>query len=287
MKIQNHISEYEEDQLDEMEVISRHKGPVAQVADNLLHDFDRETGFGYGCGGPPYETRILLYVSPYCEFESETFFQLVQKFNYHFYFTHCYILQSHESMPSNTIEVIVFSCRIQNRESLLYAARDGSFNAVAALGCSAGFPNDWYSPYFSNGYCLNIHMTKLLIFAPVSIPHLRALAQACRVGLMVDCDERLATIFERCAEIAAERYDDEELEEYASYFNEYEDPQYIFFSDTAADRQYVYDWLKRMADDWDCPLRETAYKMLSAYKFNDVLNAVGIHLPEPDENAPF
>lgn len=283
MKILNFLSQPDWYDADDTELFSECRGSAEQVADKIRDDFGREIGYGYGCGGPPYETRILLYVSKHCEFEAEPLLKLVEKFNYYFYFTHCHVM-SKEELPDNTIEVSILGRPIKDHDQLLAAAKGGSYNAVMALGCNTGFPFDWYSPYHSGSeYSLPLHLAKLLLYAPVSIDSLRALARACRLGLTGDPDERMASIFEHCAEVAEGRYSEEELMEYASSFNACDDPQYIFFSEEVADRQYVFDWLQRMADDLACDLQKTASGMLEAYAENGLLEEIGIQRPKPDD----
>lgn len=285
MKILNYLSQHDWIESDETELFCSFEGPAAQVAEELQHGFDRE--IGYGCGGPPYETRILLYVSKQCEFEVEPFFKLIKRYNYYFYFTHCYVLNQ-EDLPDNTIGVAVLGRPIEDHEQLIAAAEAGSYNAVMALGCISTFPFDFYSPHLSGcEYSLAAHMSKLLLYAPVRISTLLALARACRVGLMVDRDERLASIFEHCAEIAEARYSDEELVEYAESFNALDDPQFIFFSEEVADRQYVYDWLTRLADDLECPLHEMACGMITEYCENGLLDDVGIQRPKSKTDSAF
>ena len=285
MKILNYLSQNDWFEADDTELFCSFTGPATQVAEELRQDLGREIGYGYGCGGPPYETRIVLYIGRNCEFEIDPLVKLVEKFNYYFYFTHCYVL-NREEMSDNTIEVTVVGHPIKEHAQLLAAANAGSYNAVMALGCSSAFPFDFYNPYLSGcEYTLSRHMAKLLLYAPVSISPLRALARACRAGLMVDRDERLASIFEHSAEIAEDRLADDELQELAESFNACDYPQFIFFSEAADDRQYVYDWLKRMADDAECPLHKTAAGMLEEYSENGLLDAVGIQRPKP-EPAP-
>lgn len=287
MKTLNYLSPHDEAFIADAEQLCRCKGPAAQVTDDLRQAFGREVGYGYGCGGPPYESRILLRVSPRCALDLASLVETVSQFHYHFYFTHCYVLQGDAAMPDNTIDVTVYGRCMEGRETLLAAAAEGSYNAVVALGCDTAWPLGWYSPYVSGRqYSLTHHMALLLMYAPVCTSPLRALAQACRVGLMVDRDERLAGIFERCAEEAEARYTIEELQEYADNFNDYEAPQYIFFSPTDTDRQYVFDWLERMANDWDSPFHELASEMVCAYTLNGLLDDLGIrHLDAAD--APF
>lgn len=286
MKILNYLSPHDQAAIDDMEFFCTCEGTAEQVALDLLQALGHEAGME---SRQTWHTHIVLHLSRHCELELAPFLRLLDGFNYYFFFTHCHVLQGDDTMPDGTLRISVFGRRVTDRAEILAAAAQGSYNAVIALGCDVegarGFFStiDRYNPYgLGVRYSIDNHMNELLTYAPVSIAHLRALAQACRVGLMVEPDERLAAIFESCAEMAESRYSDEELEEYASNFNACTEPQYTFFSTEQADRQYVYDWLERTAADNDSLLHGTASALLDAYSQHGLLDEWGICRPEPD-----
>ncbi len=139
--------------------------------------------------------------------------------------------------------------------------RANNDNEYAA--CLLGLDDESYSGIITFGrmsetFDVKHHVLNLLYESAGNISHLTALAAAFFHGIVVEKDQRMASILLDCAIKVRALYNDDELEERDSWLDP-DAEQYYFFSDDPADRLYVLDWIDRQAQS------DTIFQSLCAW----------------------